>query len=90
MLKKLLLLSLLSTILLLQGCPSAVQKYRDPDLSLGCSVVEADVKLGWANQEGAAEVCKLKCSKDLPPNYRVSYNNARSGCAVEVDTNVEQ
>ena len=81
-----LLLALL-IIFTLQGCTNTIQSVRDPDLSVGCKVVEAQAKLGYFNQEGTAVVCKLKCSKKLPENFYYKYDNDRTGCHVEVGKN---
>jgi len=68
---------------MLQGCKT-VESFRDPHLTVGCKVVEAQLKLGYFNQAGETVVCKLKCSKELPENFYYKYDNDRTGCHVEV------
>ena len=57
---------------------------QEPSFIKGCHVVEAGVKLGYLNQEGNAEVCKAKCSKDLPKGFTYTYENQRTGCKVTI------
>ena len=66
------------------GCANTIENLRDTDLAQGCVVIEAQAKLGYFNQEGAAEVCKLKCSDILPDGLKYEYANPRSGCKVTV------
>ena len=68
----------------ISGC-SSIEKMRDPDFTVGCLVVESQIKLGYFNQEGGAEICKLKCSKELPDNFSYKYENARTGCNVSIN-----
>lgn len=78
---------LITTVAILScisGCSGTVQNLRDPDFTVGCKVVEAETKLGYFNQEGAAVVCKLKCSPELPKDFSYAYNNTRTGCSVKV------
>lgn len=79
------LLFLLSVALF--GCSAAdkIVEMRDPELTQGCVVVEAGVKLGYFNQAGEAEVCKLKCSDTLPEDFMYDYNNSRTGCHVGIN-----
>lgn len=72
---------LLLLVILLSGC-GTVERMRDASLTEGCAIVEADAKLGWFNQEGGAEVCKIKCSKEVPDNVYIEYDNVRSGCKI--------
>ena len=53
----------------LQGCSGTIESLKDPKMDQGCVVIEAGLKLGYFNQEGQAEACKLKCSTDLPDNF---------------------
>lgn len=83
---KILLLSI-SILLILSGCSAAdkVVDMRDKDYTQGCVVVEAGLKLGYFNQAGEAEVCKLKCSDTLPEDFMYDYNNSRTGCHVGIN-----
>ena len=78
------LIATLAVILMSTGCANNVAKYRDPDFTVGCKVIEAQVKLGYFNQEGGAEVCKVKCSENLPEKFTYKYDNSRTGCHVSV------
>lgn len=78
------LLAVLIIVFTIQGCHSAIEKHRDKDFTNGCVVIESQLKLGIFNQEGVAEVCKLKCSEKLPKNFKYKYENPRSGCSVEI------
>lgn len=71
----------------LSGCAGSIKEYRDTDYTIGCVAVEANTKLGYFNQEGAAEICKLKCSPDLPANFYYKYDNIRTGCHIENGNN---
>jgi hypothetical protein len=76
--------AIILSVMFLNGC-SSLQNMRDPLLTEGCAVVEVDAKLGWLNQEGAAEVCKIKCSKEIPENLEINYENSRSGCSIRMN-----
>lgn len=78
------LIAIVAILSCISGCSGTVQNLRDPDFTVGCKVVEAETKLGYFNQEGAAVVCKLKCSPDLPKDFFYTYNNTRTGCSVKV------
>ena len=82
-LKLILLLAILFAIFTLQGCKT-IEKLQEPTMIEGCVAVRAHAKLGYFNQEGAAEACKVKCSKELPENYCWSYENQQTGCKVKV------
>lgn len=83
--KTMLLFLLLSVALI--GCSAAdkVVDMRDKDYTQGCVVVEAGLKLGYFNQAGEAEVCKLKCSDTLPEDFMYDYDNTRTGCHVGIN-----
>lgn len=71
-------------LFILTGC-STVDRMQDTSLTEGCAVVEADAKLGWMNQEGRAEVCKIKCSPTIPDTLVIEYENTRSGCNIRLN-----
>ena len=72
----------------LNGCKSlgdTVNEIRDDDYSIGCAASEAQVGIGGYGQKGEVVACKLKCSKGkLPNNYKMRYNNPRTGCVASV------
>ena len=80
------LLLLLLALIILPGCTTlnTIKDVRDEDYTQGCIVVEATVGLGLYGNSGQAEACKLKCSGTLPDNYRLDYDNSRTGCHVSV------
>lgn len=80
--KKIILLCL---ILILSGCET-LGSMKDDDFSVGCKVTEAEAKLGFFNQQGSGAACKLKCSKELPVNFKYKYDNPRTGCHIELGT----
>ena len=69
-------------LFLVSGCSGTIQNMREPDFTQGCKVVDSQIKLGYFNQEGQADACKLKCSKTLPDNF--SYNYESRGCSINV------
>lgn len=84
MVKTALVISIIFT-LSLSGCSTldSVSKNRDPDYKSGCVAVEAGLKLGYFNQAGLGEVCKLKCTPTLPKDYCFKYKS-RAGCTASV------
>lgn len=78
-----LMIALLLVIFSIQGCSTAEQ-LKEHEFTNGCLVLEAGINLGYLNQEGKAEVCKLKCSPLLPDNFSYHYENQHTGCKVEV------
>lgn len=71
-------------LVVLTGCSGTVQQLKESQMVQGCVAVKAGIKLGYFNQEGDAETCKVKCSPDLPENYCWSYTNQHTGCSVKV------
>jgi len=69
-------------IMSLTGCSSTIKAVHTESFKTGCAVVNAQVRLGYMNQEGQAEACKLICSKELPDNFTYEYNNGM--CKVKV------
>lgn len=68
----------------LSGCSSTIETLKEPEFKNGCVVVETGIKLGYINQEGQAEACKLKCSSFLPEGFYYSYENQRTGCKAKI------
>lgn len=69
----------------LTGCLTTGERIPDSDFTTGCYVIESEAKLGAFNQQGAIETCKVKCGEKLPPNFKYTYNNIRTGCKVEIN-----
>lgn len=78
------LIMLLISIFTIQGCGGTIEKLKDPSMTQGCVVIGGNAKLGYFNQEGNAEMCKLKCSPELPKGYCYKYDNQQSGCHVQI------
>lgn len=77
-----------ATLLTIMGCSSTsgLTELRDNNCTVGCVVVEANIKLGYST--GSAEVCKLKCSDTLPDGFVYEYNNLRTGCHVGINLEI--
>lgn len=70
------ILLIIIVLFTLSGCSSStIKNMHDERFTTGCAVVNAGVKLGYLNQEGNAEACKLVCSPDLPKNFNYSYED---------------
>ena len=72
------------------GCSNEpiLEKIRDPDLSLGCVMVDGGAGFDsyFDTTKGKFVVCKLKCSKDLPNCYSFEYENTMTRCKGKVVT----
>lgn len=68
----------------LNGCAGTIETMKEPSFNQGCVVVEGGIKLGYFNQEGNAEMCKLKCSENLPECFSYEYHNVRTGCNLSI------
>lgn len=77
-------------IFFIQGCSNTLENVREHEFTQGCLVVEAEAKIGYLNQTGKIETCKLKCSGELPEQLSYKYKNQKTGCDIEVIKNERQ
>lgn len=66
------------------GCSTNLHEFKEPAFNQGCYASTVDASLGYLNQSGNGEACKVKCSEVLPENYCWEYNNQRTGCSAKV------
>ena len=72
----------------ISGCSTGntLKDIRDSNLTQGCVTVELLLNFDsyFNTTKGSGEVCKLKCSNDLPENFYYRYDNSRTGCHQQV------
>lgn len=74
--------SLILTVILINGCThigEGVEATRDDDFVIGCVTNCVNANANAYNQQGTMELCKFKCSKDLPDTYCFEINDQRTG-----------
>jgi len=76
---------LFTLIILLTGCTgNFVNSIRDDNFTVGCVAITEQLNIGYFNQAGGLEACKLKCSEKLPEGYTFEYADPRVGCKATI------
>lgn len=73
-------LTILLVVFVLSGCAFNYDEIKDSDFSAGCYVVGGQYNGTFAN--GSAQACKLKCSDNLPSNFKYTYQS--NGCNISI------
>lgn len=91
-----LLIISLVCIFLIQGCGTKskefVETLREDTFTQGCvGLVEKANAIGYFTASNAGiEVCKVKCSDELPEGYKFRYEEPRIGCSASVGYTEEE